>query len=260
MKKLFSVLIISASLLCTGCGGSSDGSDGTVSTYPTRSDGSPDIYPEIILKGDIALKPGIWSVIDEDEPIGFYVMKENGEGGETVTYQTGTGEEFTYALYENEAEFHYGDDLGTRKYTVESYDGNKLVLKDNHDDITELTFVKEGTAADISFRTNKEVGALANDYFKAVSGNKLPGVSTVTNPDGTVTVRLYQNTSEGAMTYGKYTVDRETLVGKDDMNGSEVCLLEPPVKEQSSPEESGAVTNTAEENNNSVADTASSAE
>lgn len=256
MKKLFSVLIISASLLCTGCGGSSDGADGTVSTYPTRSDGSPDIYPEIVLKGDIALKAGIWSVIDEDEPIGFYVMKENGEGGESVTYQTGTGEEFTYALYENEAEFHYGDDLGTRKYTVESYDGNKLVLKDNHDDITELTFVKEGTAADISFRTNEEVGALANEYYKAVSGSKVPGVSTVTNPDGTVTVRLFKSTSEGAVTYGKYTVDRETLVGKDDMHGLELCLLEPPVIGESQPSDSGQ----AADSSAAASDTASSAE
>lgn len=167
-------------------------------------------------------KPGIWSAVLEDIPFGYFLMYEDSCGA-TIEYEAGIGIAFDYELGINEVTFHYGSSDDNTHYTIESGDPAYVVLVSDTGERLVLQHISDDT--DISFTTNEELALYAREYYHSINGETPPSFGTKVNPDGTVTIQLYESLSDHNSTWAWYTVDRETGEGTDDISGERIDII-----------------------------------
>ncbi len=165
---------------------------------------------------------GIWSAVVDEIPFGYYVMYEDGSGA-TIEYEAGMGIAFDYELGVNEVTFHYGSADDNTHYTIESGDPAYVVLVCDTGERLVLQHISEGE--DIVFNTNEDIAEFAAEYYNSINGATPPCFGTTVNPDGTVTIHLYESLSDHNSTWAWYTVDRETGEGTDDISGERIDII-----------------------------------
>lgn len=165
---------------------------------------------------------GLWSATLNDIPIGYYTMYPEG-GGATTEFDMGIGVAFEYEIGENEVTFFYGAPDAPTHYTVQGGDLSAVDLLSETGDTLILRHISDDT--EISFNTNEDLAKFASGYYCTVHGEIPPCATAVTNPDGTVTIQLYEDMTDHRATWAWYTVDRNTGEGTDDIEGDAIDII-----------------------------------
>lgn len=254
MKKNMA-LLFAAVLLCTGCksgggseisaAGSSDSSQGTTAPVSSADEpvggedgseadnssaadnsakpeitGEPEITAEPEPDGqDFSITPGVWRGDD-----GYYTFREDGSGA-VSSFELGIGVAFEYEIRSGGILFHMGSvdnitqadvsDIAEDSFTLTSVDG-----------AAERLYYVSDMTDDFVFYTDEELQKLALAYYEANFSYSPSSCGIRHNEDGTATIQLYDSLEDHNSTSAWYTVDRVSLVGTDDMSGSEVDLSE----------------------------------
>lgn len=244
MKKILP-LLITAALLCTGCQSQNNDSDNSaqdtasspkVSTAanevisPADGDEAPvdsivseDSEPSETLK---RFETGTWLLYQDDIPLGYgFAYEANEAVGLVYTYDTGLSYEFTYVIGENKVDFTCGGKSAT--FDITGGDPAYIEFRTPEGEEFSATYLNDSMPDEIlgNFYSNPQLCEIALDYYEKEHGYRPTSCAATTNADGTVKLHLYDNMETHIATLARYTVDRTSCAGTEDILCTEINLL-----------------------------------
>ncbi|MCI8400367.1 MAG: hypothetical protein HFF90_13390 [Oscillibacter sp.] len=112
----------------------------------------------------------------------------------------------------------------TSACTLDRMDAEHITIKWEDGREESLSYISEEGSGEFRFYSNNTLRNLAMScYSRAFEGMKRLSAAAVTNKDGTVTIRVYEN-QEDHNSAAWYTVDRRTGKGIDANTGEAVDL------------------------------------
>ena len=189
---------------------------------------------------------GVWLAATDVGYTNYYYFDPENRSGSYVSLEYGLGMPFTYAGSEEELTFALDGHEEDMTAAVEHLDGENFILHWSDSLPEKLTFVGEGTLADVPFYSNVRLTEMALEHYARhgkVSEEDLVGLTgaAMTNVDNTVTVQLYRNLGDHNSTAAWYVVDRFTATGTDLTSGEEIDLINCRVEQEPAVEENTEV-------------------
>lgn len=234
-KKL---LLSLAALMMIGCTPKQDPSQGSSSATPEPTpEVTPEVTPEPTEEPEQTPEPevtpeaeetgfrtGVWAADDGEELTRYFIFDTEKMEGTEIDAELGKRIDFTCDASEDRISFNYGGDSDVTAEMEAKEDGT-IVLRWAYGTEETLTYVTDAINM-FRFYSTREIGMMALDYYELHNDYRPAYASWVSNPDGTVSVQLYDVVDDHNSTSAWYTVDRFTGIGKDDMTGEEVNLAE----------------------------------
>ncbi len=230
--KRFTPVLLAAILFCSACKNTNIPTNSNISQTSSVTESSSatettDSEPVDTEEADKEMfTSGVWKVATEGIPTGYYIIYEDGKGGATIDFETNIGSAFEYSISDNEVTFSFGSADNKTVCKILSNEKTHLKLEFPDGVIKEL-WHDENLSPDpdaLVFYSNIELCDMALNYYTANNDYTPSGVAAVTNPDGTVTIQLYDNLGDHNSTAAWYTVDRFTAKGTDDNSGETIQL------------------------------------
>lgn len=247
MRKI--TVLLAALLLCTGCRSESVNTESpdvseataansavtesastaesttaaTTSAEETAADTSsapePTEEPETDNGQEYLFKPGVWRGND-----GYYFFQEDG-GGQYLNFEYGIGVGFQREPYsQGSITFHMGAADNNTVFGISEMGEDSVTLTASDGTEDTLIFVCEGDSNTFIFYPNEDLKTMALEYYATKTGYTPQSAAAQNNPDGTVTIQLYDNLEDHNSTSAWYTIDPVTLIGTDDMTGETIDL------------------------------------
>ena len=164
------------------------------------------------------LQPGTW-LSDGGQ---YYFFDADGASGRVSSLEDGTGTGFTYRADGGQAVFSLGGADGERSCDI-TVQGDSATLQWEDGSTEQLTFVSSQGSDQFQFYSNQALCQMALEHYKqGKDAQDTDGLMAAaqTNPDGTVTIQVYQNLGDHNSTAAWYTVDRLTAQGTDGTGAS----------------------------------------
>ncbi len=222
MKRYVAVLLAAALTALTGCGTAVNSSDIPSTVEAAVESAAPPATEDSLSESAApaqeqpAIAAGIWESSSGDTPTGYYVIYGDGSGGCTISFETGTGVAFEYEFREDSVTFFMGAADAPVRFAITSLSGTEAVFTAEDGSVLSLRYSGEGGAESLPFfYTDMELAQLAGEYYERTNGAAPPRTSMQTEPDGNVTIHLYESLSDHTATWVRYSVNRFTGEAED---------------------------------------------
>ncbi len=235
MKKTLSAALLALGLL-TGCASSEVSSENsapaaaigtqTVNTSEQTTTFSADATapenesaPEQESSLDIS---GVWQTFSESGSNGCYYLFNADHTGSSLSMAYGMGVPLRWEVADGKGTFHMGaEDIV--EYADVTLDGDTLTLSWEESEPQTLSKVAD-SAEDFTFFSNEELAQMALNFYTEQKGYTPTICDTQSNPDGTVTIHLYDIVDDHTATLAWYTISRFTAEGTDDIMSEPVSF------------------------------------